>query len=368
MSCVQLGSKLYLFGGEFNINDPFMDEHVKNKLKKEKERDCYPRDVYIFDLNTHNTADKSLDELLVHGTPMNSGKPSPHAFVADEKIYVVGSRPWIGLDHEIFHCFEVYDPVIDKWNILPNPPARNVTTWVRHVVVGSKVLLVAAQRGRPCLYCFDLHANQWTKCPGLPFQLDNFYPSTDFVEDTLYGCDNNTIAALAPLAKEEEVEVEEEEGQYYEEEEEEGEEKEEVQHADAGWLKYHRIHLVSGEMGMDAIFNVPLQSHCSYSMLHLGNRQFCYVRSGISVDLDGDNQAILDDKRRFFSIVIFQALKETYKEDSTRLFRAKFLHSAHYVVDSPVSTTGFIEGCFSPGWVYFLHLLVLFFIVFFSCI
>ena len=201
MSCVQLGSKLYLFGGEFNINDPFMDEHVKNKLKKEKERDCYPRDVYIFDLNTHNTADKSLDELLVHGTPMNSGKPSPHAFVADEKIYVVGSRLWIGLDHEIFHCFEVYDPVIDKWNILPNPPARNVTTWVRHVVVGSKVLLVAAQRGRPCLYCFDLHANQWTKCPGLPFQLDNFYPSTDFVEDTLYSCDNNTIAALAPLAR-----------------------------------------------------------------------------------------------------------------------------------------------------------------------
>jgi hypothetical protein len=90
MSCVQLGSKLYFFGGEFDIDDPYIDEDVKKKLKNEK-RDVFPRDVYIFDLDTHNISDKPLDKLLVRGTPMNSGKASPQAFVANEKIYVVGS-------------------------------------------------------------------------------------------------------------------------------------------------------------------------------------------------------------------------------------------------------------------------------------
>ena len=63
--------------------------------------------------------------------------------------------------------------------------------------------------------------------------------------------------------------------------------------------------------------------------------------------MNGIDHAIEDDKRRFISIVIFQALGKTYKEDATRLFSAKFLHSAHYVVNNPFPREGFIDGFFS---------------------
>ena len=58
------------------------------------------------------------------------------------------------------------------------------------------------------------------------------------------------------------------------------------------------------------------------------------------------------DESQFISIVIFKALGKTYKEDATRFFRAKFFHSAHYVVYKPFPREGFIDGFFSPGLVY----------------
>ncbi|GMY08294.1 putative disease resistance protein RGA3 [Fagus crenata] len=344
MSCVQLGSKLYFFGGEFDIDDQYIDEDVKKKLKNEK-RDVFPRDVYIFDLDTHNISDKPLDKLLVHGTPMKSGKASPHAFAANEKIYVVGSSIEMDISDrskmkdvnlESFYFFEVYDPESNKWDFLPNPPIGKVETkWVGHAVVGSKALLVASQLGNESLYCFDLRAKQWTKYAGLPSYPGNFSGRIEYVEDALYGCYHSTIAAIAPLAKEEE----EEEVKVEEEEEEEE-------------FKHHRLHGVSTERGMDAIFNVPPQLRSSFSLLHLGNRHFCYLRTGMPPDpINGSDYAV-DDKRLYISIVIFRALKKTYKKESTRLFRAKFLHSAHYVVDTPFSNEGSLEGCFSPGWKY----------------
>ena len=63
--------------------------------------------------------------------------------------------------------------------------------------------------------------------------------------------------------------------------------------------------------------------------------------------MNGIDDAIEDDKRQFISIVIFQALGKTYKEDATRLSRAEFLHSAHDVVDNPFPSEGFIDGFFS---------------------
>lgn len=338
MCCVQLGSKLYFFGGEFDIDDQYIDEDVKEKLKNEK-RDVFPRDVYIFDLDTHNISDKPLDKLLVHETRMNSGKASPYAFVANEKIYVVGSTidrsKMKDLSLERFCYFEVYDPETKKWDFLPNPTIGDEETkWVRHAVVGSKALLVAWQQEKESLYCFDLCAEQWTKYAGLPSYPGNFSGRIEYVEDTLYGCYHSTIAAIAPLAKEEEEEVKVEE----EEEEEE--------------FKHHRLHGVSTERGMDAIFNVPPQLRSSFSLLHLGNRHFCYVRTGMPPDPINGSDLAVDDKRLYISIVIFRALKKTYKKESTRLFRAKFLHSAHYVVDTPFSNEGSLEGCFSPGWKY----------------
>jgi len=109
----------------------------------------------------------SLDKLLECSSLMNSGKANPKAFVADGKIYMVGSTIKMSisdickmkdLDLKNFTYFEVYDLVDDKWTKLPNPPIRNVNTrWVGHIVVGRKVVLVAwQQEGKRRLYIFNL--------------------------------------------------------------------------------------------------------------------------------------------------------------------------------------------------------------------
>ena len=395
MCCVQLSSKLYLLGGEVNINNPYIDENVRMELKSVK-RDVFPREVYSFDLAYYNMYSRSLsevkDSLLLPEKPMNSGKASPQAFVADEKIYVVGSSIETNisdrselkyLDLKSFAYFEVYDPVAVKWKVLPDPPIRNVNTrWVGHAVVGSNALLVAWQQGKERIHCFDLDTHQWTKYVSLPSYPGNFSGRTEFVEDTLYGCYHSTVAAIAPLAEEEEEAQEEEETDPFAEEEEEIEEEEETKEKGeieelqqakslfkhARLLRHHRLHLVSEEMGMDAIRNVPPQVQYSASLLHLGKMFFCYVRTGmpplphpkIASDFD-----IGDDKKRFISIVIFKALRGTYKKNDTRLSKAIFLHSEHYEVDTPFPSDGFIKGCYVLGSVYFSCLLFVSSLLFF---
>ena len=124
---------MYFFGGEFNIDDPHIDEDVKKKLKN-VERDVFSWEVYILDLsNIGGSGDSLLDKLLECSTSMNSGKASPRAFVADGKICMVGSTIKMSisdickikdLDLKNFAYFEIYDPIDDKWTKLPNPPHK----------------------------------------------------------------------------------------------------------------------------------------------------------------------------------------------------------------------------------------------------
>ncbi|XP_075648647.1 TMV resistance protein N-like [Castanea sativa] len=62
MCCVQLGSILYFLGGEMNIDNPYIDEEVKKKLKN-VEPDVLPKVVYIFDLAIDREV-KDNDDLL----------------------------------------------------------------------------------------------------------------------------------------------------------------------------------------------------------------------------------------------------------------------------------------------------------------
>ena len=157
MCCVQLGSKFYFFGGKYvEFDHPYVDQDVHRKYQHVK-RFTYPLDLYIFDPTTKK---------LINGTPMNTGKAYPLAFVIDHKIYVLGStfamlgrsslkllskkktpKPYIKNDIETHVLFEVYDPVVDKWTVLPNqPPIRDSNTeWSWHSIVGTKVLLVACE-------------------------------------------------------------------------------------------------------------------------------------------------------------------------------------------------------------------------------
>ena len=60
------------------------------------------------------------------------------------------------------------------------------------------------------------------------------------------------------------------------------EEEEDAKEFGQGWLlKNLRLHVLSKEMGMDAIFNFLPQLQFSSSLLHLGNRYFYYVKSGM---------------------------------------------------------------------------------------
>ena len=378
MSCVSLGSKLYFFGGEFNMDNPYIDEDVKKKFKASG-RDVFPGQLLILDLGS--ASGDELHKLVVYGKPMINGKARPHAFVAEEKIYVIGSTIESSISHrskltrienlESFIYFEVYDPEVGQWHDLPDPPIGNVKTkWVGHAIVRRKALLVAWQGGKERLYCFDLGESRWTNA-SIPFYPENFSGRTEFVEDTLYGCYHNTIAAIAPI---EEKKIEKEEKKEKKRKREKIEEKKvkaketveaEEEEEDAkdfgqGWLlKNLRLHVLSEEKGMDAIFNVPPQLQSSSSLLHLGNRFFCYVKSGMPSNSD---DVIKDEKKRFISIVIFQPLGKKYENDGTGLLEAQFLCSAHYEINSPV---GFINGCFFPGSVYLSSPLVLFFIIYY---
>ena len=418
MSCVSLGSKLYFVGGEFNMDNPYIDEDVKKNFK-DSERDVFPRQLLILDLSDVGASGDELHKLLVNGEQMRSGKARPHAFVAEEKIYVIGSTIESSISHrskltrlnlESFIYFEVYDPEVGQWHDLPEPPIGNVKAkWVGHAIVRRKALLVAWQGGKERLYCFDLGESCWEKetHANIPFYPENFSGRTEFVEDTLYGCYHNTIAAIAPveekkIEKEEKKEkkrkrekiegkkvkaeqgeklkekkVKAEEGEKMEAEkvkakekveaEEEEEEEEDAKDFGQGWLLENLyLHVLSEEMGMDAIFNVPPQSQSSSSLLHLGNRCFCYVKSGMPSNSDDDSDDdIKDDKKRFISIVIFQALGKKYEKDGTGLLQAQCLYSTHYEINSPVPNEGFINGCFFPGSVYLSCPLVLFFIIYY---
>ena len=367
MCCVQLGYELYFFGGEFNLNKPDLCIYEDLKEFKKERWDVLPRDVYIFYSTLYREYPLLLcqrnENMLLKGRPMNSGKASPQAFVADEMIYVIGSS-FTNLDNENFAYFEVYNPVERTWTVLPNPPIGNVNTkWVGNTVVGRKAVLVALQLGQNRLYCFDLDTRQWTNRVSIPdFLSGNFFShKSEFIEDTLYGCYDNTVGAIAPLGnnededeevnnedEDEEANNEDEEEANNEDEDEEEEEEEEVQQVER-LLNNHCLHLVSADMGMDAFFNIPGLLQSSSSLLHLENRYFCSVRVGTCPTL---HPYRLRCRAHTVSIVIFQALVgETYTERAiaTRFFRAKFVCSKHYESDLLDSKRLFIKGCYALG-------------------
>ena len=179
----------------------------------------------------------------------------------------------------------------------------------------------------------------------------------------------------SPLVEEEEIkeeeegqieEIEEEEEEDIEEKEEEEIEEEKVKEEEeakkvhhtrslfkpARLFKNHHLHFVSEEMRKDAFVNFPPQLQSSSSLLHMGNRHFCYVRTGMPPhSVYGGDHAVQDENIRFICIAIFHAPRQTYEKDEIRRFQAELLHSAHYVVNTLFPSYGYIWSCFSPGLV-----------------
>nr|XP_023899825.1 uncharacterized protein LOC112011710 [Quercus suber] len=310
---------------------------------------------------------------MVSGTPMQTGKAKPLGFVVDEKIYVVGSTftskflknvDEKNSDIKKHVLFEVYDPVVDKWSTLSTPSHPLIrdseteeTEWVGHAVVGRKVLLhnqfgygVVQHR----LYCYDLDRGEWMNYPNLPSYSGSFLGRSEFVGNTLYGVYNRKVSAIAPLA---DANAEEEENM--------------------GADVENPLYFPSEDLCsvVDAIYhNFPPKldsSITSSSLLHLGNGVFCFVMSGRPLHRHGYH-AIEDNKKGVISIVIFQALGDKHlrgegededededeyeyssdedeDEGSAGFFRAKFLYSAHYHINTRSRNLGDIHGCFSLG-------------------
>nr|POF18751.1 hypothetical protein CFP56_78780 [Quercus suber] len=330
MCCVQLRHELYFFGGKF----------------MNRTRNVLPKDVYVFNLTLyHKCPDllRRMKDMLLPRTPMHSGKASPLAFVADAKIYVIGSNLEDLEDERLFY-FEFYDPCCDQWSVLPNPPIRG--RWVGNAVVGRVAFLVGMRLGRRYVYRFNLDTKQWTyKVSVLDSHLRNFTGKTEFVGNNLYGCYHNRVVKLA-VTEEELTEIdlgcqskEEEEGG---EEEEWGKEEEEDEfQLVARLIAYHnRFRMITtgeregeeeDEFQLVARLiayhhRFPRQLQSSTTLLHLGRRYFCYVRTGkppqIHEDGVDDDDDIPSNRDRFISIVIFQtATRETYAESIWKLLR-----------------------------------------------
>ena len=407
MCCVQLGSKFYFFGGEYDdLDHPYVAKEVKTKYKNVK-RDRYPRDVYIFEPNNTNTTidDNKKKLMMISGTPMQSGKAKPLGFVVDEKIYVVGSTftskflknvDEKNSDIKKHVLFEVYDPEVDKWSTLPTPSHPLIkdsepeeTEWVGHAVVGRKVLLhnqfgygVLQHR----LYCYDLDRGEWMNYQNLPSYSGSLLGRSEFVGDTLYGVYNRKVSAIAPLADADEK-GEENMGADADEEEEEN----------MGADVENPLYFPSEDLCsvVDAICHKfppqPDSSITSSSLLHLGNGVFCFVMSGRPLHFKHRHgyYAIEGNKKGVISIVIFQALGDKHlrgegedeydyssdedeDEGNAGFFRAKFLYSAHYHINTGSRNLGDIHGCFSLGLVCIsISFMLLFFfssLFFFLCI
>ncbi|KAL0003424.1 hypothetical protein SO802_017205 [Lithocarpus litseifolius] len=388
MCCVQLGSKFYFFGGEYDdLDHPDVAKDVKIKYKNVK-RDRYPRDVYVFDptntntntnantntnTNTDTDTNTTIDDnkkklMMISGTPMQTGKVKPLGFVVDEKIYVVGStfisKSLKNVDEKKSEIkehvlFEVYDPEVDKWSTLPTPSHPLIrdsepeeTEWVGHAVVGRKVLL-HTQFGygglQHRLYCYDLERGKWINYQNLPSYSGSFLGRSEFVRDTLYGVYKRKVSAIAPLA--------------------DADEEEENMDADVE----NPLYFPSEDLRsvVDDIYDkFPPQSDSSIttsSLLHLGNGVFCFVMFGRNLHFKR-YYAIEDNKKGVISIVIFQALgdkhlrgegededEDEYSSDEDEdernagFFRAKFLYSAHYHIHIRPRNFGDIRGCFSLG-------------------
>ena len=165
---VTLGSKIYYFGGVH-----YTVEYTRRQRK-----------VQFFDTQH--------PELGVHTvSPLNVPKLLPCVFVADGMIYALGAylAPISAERTPLPGCkgtgyFEHYNPTLDQWQVLSDPPLPN-SVWAnaffseRATVVGRRVFI-----GGPYLYVvFNLDDQDWEQLP--PPQLARrFYCASFFVQDS----------------------------------------------------------------------------------------------------------------------------------------------------------------------------------------
>lgn len=331
MCCVQLGLQLYFLGGKFEDRTP----------------NVLPQDVYVFNLTLYHKCPHLLrginEDMLLTGTPMHSGKASPLAFVADAKIYVIGSNledlEDEDLEDDRLVYFESYDPRNDQWSVLPNPPILTRYEWVGNAVVRRVAFLLVEMLGESFVFRFNLDTEEWTnKVSVFDISLRNFTGKIEFVGNNLYGCCHNTVVKLA-------VTEEDLTG---------GEEEDEFERVARLLFNNTRLRMVSRANGMDVIYNVPRQVQSSTTLLHLGTGTFCFVRTGKpppQIEIHDGVVGVQDpagNRDRLTRIVIFHTdPRETDEENMAIFFQAQLFKSKVHEGNSRFGGDEFIKGCYS---------------------
>ncbi|XP_021768360.1 uncharacterized protein LOC110732690 isoform X2 [Chenopodium quinoa] len=301
MASAQLGSRIYFVGGE---RDSWQSELEANQK--------YPPDVYVFD-------EQQKTQKLEVGMKMNTGKPSPVAFAADGKLFVLGSCGgpslisyaflWpTGLASSSMRFFEVFDPTTNEWTLLDDPPVTTPTIWVSSVVVGRRVYVygrIVGEGTSGVVLSFHLDSYEWesehSNDPQFQ-QLRRHMPNRILLGDTYYGLSQRDDWVVRQKLTEEDEQ------------------------------------LLFRLRGAD--YYESTSGFC-----HLWDTLFCTVVTG-SLHDPGVPGIMLDQYRRFFSIRVFREIQGPLPESiSTDL-----LYSAGYLFQSTYSSIGPLLGCYT-----FLH-------------
>lgn len=177
MSCAQLGSKLYFFGGLINEPPPSPPQGKnKDELTIELLNHVLPRDVRIFD--TTSTS-------MQLGAEMATGKVRPLVFVSKGMMYVLSAGRavsaqlcWWFYNHKTtdrldlmgpVKLFERFDPVANKWQVLDDSPLQSLSYLKGYLLLEDenqhKVVITSA--GNVSHLVYDLDKDLWLSSSSL---------------------------------------------------------------------------------------------------------------------------------------------------------------------------------------------------------
>ena len=161
--------KLYMVGGEKPKPgaSPLLHPRQPRKAGHDKlfgDRGLSPY-VYVLDLTG---LDSTTDlDLRKHHTSMLAAKPIPIVEEIEGKIYVLSGTPWQAECLLPVPTFEVYDPSIEQWKPLPEPPFHEqrlprsqIYKVIYHSVVGTTIYVLALSDRDYSNYYYSYNVNE----------------------------------------------------------------------------------------------------------------------------------------------------------------------------------------------------------------
>ncbi|KAF5194999.1 hypothetical protein FRX31_015414, partial [Thalictrum thalictroides] len=181
---IGFSSKLYVMGGYFENQDIGNRGQIKNSVRSK---------VFVCDTLSTNPVWEECSSMM-------SCKIRPQLAVADGKIFAFGSRLLINFSVKKPYA-EVFDPLLNKWTALPDPPSDvrlgNVSDSV-FVKDRDEIIIFPFGHHYPRdAYRFNVKCHSWMRfCDPFEVPTDNFTSSVAvgdvvfrLLKNQLYACD-----------------------------------------------------------------------------------------------------------------------------------------------------------------------------------